>query len=54
MAATSGTHVALFKRFREIWMKLKKNVYPSGNNEIPDDVCFTLLGFIKYYLSMRK
>ena len=53
MGATSPD-MALFKRFREAWTKLDKNVYIIGSNEVPDDVCSTILGFIDHYLSTQK
>ena len=42
--------MALFKRFREAWTKLEKNVYITGSNEVPNDVRSTILGFVEHYL----
>ena len=50
MGATSSPDMALFKRFREAWKKLDKNVYITGSNKVPDDVCPTILGFVEHYL----
>ena len=46
--------MALFKRFREAWTKLDKNVYITGSNEVPDDIRSTILGFVEHYLSTQK
>ena len=54
MGATSGPHLALFKRFRETWTKLDKNIYITGSNEVPDSVRSTILGFLEHHLSTQK
>ena len=54
MGATSAPDMALFKRFREAWTKLDKNVYITGSNEVPDDVRSTIVGSVEHYLSTQK
>lgn len=54
MGATSGTDMALFKRFRETWKKLDKDIYKTGSNKVPVDVRSTVLGFFKHHLSAQK
>ena len=54
MDGTSSPDMVLFKRFRESWTKLNKNVYITGSNEVSDDVCSTILGFFEHYLSTQK
>lgn len=54
MDATSGPDMVLFKRFRETWTKIDKNVYITDSNEVPDDVRSTILQFIEHQLSTQK
>lgn len=54
MDATSGPDMALFKRFRDNWAKINKNVYITDSNEVPGDVRSTILQFIEHRLSTQK
>lgn len=53
MRAISGPEMLLFKRFRDIWTKLNKNVFITGIKEVPNNLRTTIHEFLEYNLSTQ-